>query len=182
MKRSILFGALALFVGGAFGLETKKVSEKTHIKFFSSTPAEDIEAHNYKSIATLETETGDLVFSVPMQSFDFDKRLMQKHFNQEKFLNTSTFPKAKLIGKITNLAAINFAKDGDYQAKVKGEMTIKGKSQAFEAIASIKVEGSAISLNSKFMLTLADFDVAFKKGKPSKNIAKAVEVTVEAQF
>jgi polyisoprenoid-binding protein YceI len=182
MKRSILFSALVLFVASAFSPDVKKVSEKTHIKFFSTTPAEDIEAHNYKSVATLETETGDLVFSVPMQSFDFDKRLMQKHFNQEKFLNTSAFPKAKLIGKITNLEAVNFAKAGEYEAMIKGIMTIKGKSQEFEAIASITVEGSAISLNSKFMLTLADFDVAFAKGKPSKNIAKSVEVTVEAQF
>ena len=85
MKKLILLITLALFVGSAFSLDSKKVSKQTHIKFFSSTPAEDIEAHNYKSIATMDTETGGLVFSVPMQSFDFDKRLMQKHFNQEKF-------------------------------------------------------------------------------------------------
>jgi len=182
MKRSILFGALALFVASAFSPDTKKVSEKTHIKFFSSTPAEDIEAHNYKSVATLETETGDLVFSVPMQSFDFDKRLMQKHFNQEKFLNTQEFPKAKLIGKIINIEELDFDDDGKYTAKIKGQMTIKGQTNDFTAYADIKVEAGEIDLNSKFILTLADYGVAFEKGKPSTNIAEVVEVTVEAKF
>ena len=47
----------------------KLVSSKTHFKFFSSTPAEDIEANNYKTVGTIETSTGEIVFSVPMQSF-----------------------------------------------------------------------------------------------------------------
>jgi len=182
MKKFILLSALALFVGTAFSPDAKKVSEKTHVKFFSSTPAEDIEAHNYKSVATLETEAGDLVFSVPMQSFDFDKRLMQKHFNQEKFLNTQEYPKAKLIGKITNIAEVDFDDDGKYTAKIKGQMTIKGETNEFTAFADIKVEAGKIDLNSKFMITLADYGVAFEKGKPSTNIAGAVEVTVEAKF
>ena len=51
----------------------KQTSSTTHIKFFSSTPAENIEANNYKSVSTLDTKTGDIVFSVPMQSFEFEK-------------------------------------------------------------------------------------------------------------
>ncbi|PTM05613.1 MAG: YceI family protein [Bacteroidetes bacterium] len=182
MKKLILLSAIALFASSAFSPDEKKVSQKTHIKFFSSTPAEDIEAHNYKSVASLETETGEFVFSVPMQSFDFEKRLMQKHFNQEKFLYTQEFPKAKLVGKITNLEDIYFNKDGNYSAQIKGFMTIKGVSQEFMADAKIRVLTGKIDLDSKFMLTLADYGVAFEKGKPSTNIAKEVEVTVEANF
>jgi hypothetical protein len=59
------------------------VSEKIHIKFFSTTPAEDIEANNYSATSTLNTSNGSVAFSVPMQGFEFEKRLMQRHFNQE---------------------------------------------------------------------------------------------------
>ena len=63
----------------------KLVSSETHIKFFSTTPAEDIEANNFKSVSTFNRATSELVFSVPMQSFEFEKSLMQKHFNSDKF-------------------------------------------------------------------------------------------------
>src|SRR5690554_3884714 len=63
-------------------VEEKLKSSKSHIKFFSTTPAEDIEAHNYKAISTINLQNGKVVFSVPMQSFEFEKSLMQKHFNQ----------------------------------------------------------------------------------------------------
>ena len=72
----------------------KFVSSKTHIKFFSHTSVEDIQANNYASVSTIDPSSGDVVFSVPMQSFEFEKALMQKHFNGEDFLDTKQFPKA----------------------------------------------------------------------------------------
>ncbi len=92
----------------------KLVSSKSHVKFFSTTPMEDIEANNYASVSTINTETGEVVFSVPMQGFEFEKSAMQKHFNSENFLDTKSHPKSKLVGKITNLDEIDFSKDGEY--------------------------------------------------------------------
>ena len=48
--------------------------------------------------------------------------------------------------------------------------------------ATILVEGGTVSLDSKFNITLADYEVAFEKGKPATNIAKVVEVTVKAVY
>lgn len=107
---------------------------------------------------------------------------MQKHFNSKKFLNTKENPKAKLAGKIVNLNDINFSKDGTYQANVKGDLTINGITKSVTEKATIIVKSGKISLNSKFNITLADYEVAFDKGKPSKNIAKTVEVTVQAIY
>ena len=160
----------------------KQVTSKTHFKFFSSTPAEDIEANNYASVGTIDPASGDIVFSVPMQSFEFDKALMQEHFNSKKFLDTKTNPKAKLIGKIANLEAVDFTKDGSYKADITGNLTINGVTKPINETAIVVVDDGKISLNSKFKITLEDYEVAFKKGKPSTNIAKAVEVTVEAYY
>lgn len=160
----------------------KLVSSKTHIKFYSHTSLEDIQANNYASVSTIDQATGDVVFSVPMQSFEFEKALMQKHFNSNKFLDTKQFPKAKLKGKITNLEDINFSKDGTYNAIVEGELTIKGKTNPVKEKGTITVKGNVISATSTFNITLADYGVAFEKGKPSTNIAKTVEVTVHAEY
>ncbi|GAB4123914.1 MAG: hypothetical protein OHK0045_04070 [Raineya sp.] len=160
----------------------KFVSTKTHIKFFSTTAVENIEAHNYKAISTIDTESGEVVFSVPMQSFEFEKSLMQKHFNQPNFLDTKKYPKAKLVGKITNLNEIDFKKDGTYPATISGEMSIKGVSKPITEKGTITVKGGNIEAKSKFDITLADYGITFTKGKPASNIAKKVEVTVEASY
>lgn len=183
-KSSILLTILAIMVTlSAFTVpEGKLVSKKTHIKFFSHTAVEDIEANNNASISTLDLATGNVVFSVPMQSFEFEKSLMQKHFNSKKFLNTKAFPKAKLKGQITNLSEIDFSKDGTYKATVKGELSIKGITKQIVESGTITVKGSTIEVESRFNITLADYEIIFVKGKPSSNIAKTVEVTMHAQY
>lgn len=183
-KFSSLTIILALFVTLSAGAQTsgKLVSSKTHIKFFSTTPAENIEANNNTAVGTINKETGEVVFSVPMQGFEFEKALMQKHFNSDNFLNTKSFPKAKLIGKITNLDKVNFTKDGTYEADVQGDMTIKGVTKQIAEKGAVVVKGNTVEIQSKFNLTLADYGISFVKGKPSSNIAKTVEVTLHSEL
>ncbi|MCK4561350.1 MAG: YceI family protein [Flavobacteriaceae bacterium] len=184
MKNSILtLIALIVFSSTAFSqTEGKLVSKKTHFKIYSHTAAEDIEANNYKSIGTLNTVTGEVVFSVPMQSYEFDKSLMQKHYNSKKFLDTKKFPKSKLKGQITNLADVDFKNDGTYNVNIEGDLTMHGETKKINEKATITVKGGSLTLNSKFNLTLADFAIAFENGKPSTNIAKTIEITVVAEY
>lgn len=185
MKKTTLFSIIMFMSFSLVSVHVsaqKLVSSKTHFKFFSSTSSEDIEANNYKTVGTIETSTGEVVFSVPMQSFEFKKSLMQQHFNGKKYLDTKTNPKAKLKGKIDNLSEVNFEEDGSYPISISGELTINGVTNAIAEEATILVEGGKVSLDSKFNITLADYEVAFEKGKPAKNIAKVVEVTVKAVY
>jgi len=181
MKKSF-FTIVALITISLTSFAQKQVSSKTHVKFFSTTPVEDIEANNYKTVSVLNTETGSLVFSVPMQSFEFEKALMQKHFNSEKFLNTKENPKAKLKGNVTNLSDIKFDTDGTYTGIVEGDLTINGVTNAVKENVTFKIKDGKIALASKFNVTLDEYEVAFENGKPSKNIAKTVEVSVEANY
>lgn len=163
-------------------IEGKLVSKDTHISFFSHTTVEDITANNYKVTSTIETSTGAVVFSVPMQSFEFEKSLMQEHYNGKNFLNTKKFPKAKFIGNIDDLSVVNFNENGEYATMISGELEIKGTKKAISEKATIVVVDGKVTLTSKINLTLADFGVTFKKGKPSKNIAKDIEITVKAIY
>ncbi len=161
----------------------KYVSKNTHIKFFSTTPVEDIEADNYASVSTIEPATGEVVFSVPMQSFEFEKAMMQKHFNNEHFLVTSEYPKAKFKGTITNLDEIDFAKNGEYKAEIQGEMTIKDKTNPITETGTITVSGKDLEVNSVFDITLADYGIMFDEGEMvSKKIGKTLEITVTGKY
>ncbi len=182
-KRNLTIGlmilAVALFAFTA--PKSKLVSTKTHIKFFSHTSIEDIEANNYASVSTIDKETGDVVFSVPMQSFEFEKALMQKHFNNDKFLDTKKFPKSKLKAKITNLSDIDFSKDGSYDAKVEGKLTLKGVTNDFAEKGTIIVKGDEVEIQSKFKIKLADYSIQFT-GKVAPKIAEILDITVKAKY
>ncbi len=184
MKNTIIF-LLALCAIVLFSFRpapTKLVSKNVHISFFSHTVAEDITANNYKVVSTLVPETGEVVYSVPMQGFEFEKALMQKHFNGKDFLDTKKNPKAKFTGTITNLSAINFGKDGTYEANVKGDLTIKGVTKSVSEKGTVTVKGKQVEVKSKMKIVLADYGVTFTKGKPSSNVAKEVEATINAVY
>lgn len=184
MKKTMILIALAIaFAASAFKIaEDKLTSKNVHINFYSHTAVEDITADNFKAVSTLDKSTGEVVFSVPMQSFEFEKALMQKHFNGKDFLNTKKYPKAKFVGKITNISSINFTKDGQYPATVTGEMTIKNVTKTITEKGTVTVKGTSIQVDTKMKLALADYGITFKKGKPSTNIAKELDVTVKADY
>lgn len=182
-KLTVLSIALSVFAFVAFKpVAGKLISKDTHISFFSHTPVEDITANNYKVTSTIETATGAIVFSIPMQSFEFSNATMQEHYNGKNFLDTKKFPKAKLIGMIDNLSVINFNEDGEYIAMISGELIIKGEKKEIKEKATITVAGGKVTLTAKINLTLADFGITFKKGKPSTNIAKNIEINVKAIY
>jgi len=175
---------MALFVISLNGQPPGKyVSTKTHIKFFSTTPVEDIEAHNYASVGTIVPSSGEVVFSVPMQSFEFEKAMMQQHFNNEHFLVTNVYPKSKFKGTITNLDEIDFAKNGEYKAEIKGEMSIKDKTNPINESGTITVKDQILAVNSTFTITLADYGIAFNESEMvSTKIGKNIEITFTGEY
>ena len=186
MKKTIFTLAIIGFITltSAFTAPTisKLVSKTGHINFFSHTAIEDISADNFKVVSTLDTSTGDIVYSVSMQSFEFEKALMQKHYNSSKFLDTKKYPKSKFVGKIINLDAVNFEVDGDYTTTVKGELEMHGVTKPISEKATITVTGESIKVVAKMKITLADYNINFEKGKPSTNIAKTIDVTSKSIY
>ena len=181
MKNLVLTLFIAVISVSGFA-QDKLSTTSGHIKFFSSTPAEDIEANNYKVISNITPETGNVVFAVPMQSFEFEKALMQKHYNSKKFLDTKTFPKGKFKGTITNLSDINFDSDGVYEANVTGSLTIHGETKEISEKLMLTVKDSSLTGVTEFDIVLADYGVIFTKGKPSTNISKTIKITANLNY
>jgi len=181
MKRNLI-ATLLLAILTITGVAQKKITKTGHAHFFSHTAVEDIEANNYKVISSINSEDGAFVVSVPMQSFEFEKALMQKHYNSPKFLDTKQFPKALFKGNIKDASNVNFSKDGKYEVVIPGKMTMHGVTKDVTGKGTIEVKGGKITASSTFNLVLADYEVAFEKGKPSSNIAKEVKVTVKFSY
>lgn len=150
------------------------------VEFFSSTPVEDIKAENYNVTAVLDTESGAVEFSLLMKSFNFKKALMQEHFN-ENYVESDKFPKATFKGQITNPGEIDFAKDGSYSAKVKGNMTIHGETRPVETDGTVEVKDGKVITVSKFMVAPEDYGIEIP-GVVRDKIAKEIEVTVNTEL
>ena len=181
-KNKIFTCTMLLFASFAASAADKMVSTKTHVRFFSTTPIENIEANNYASMSTYNIKTGEGVAVVPIQSFEFEKTLMQEHFNGAQYMNSKEFPNAKIKGKLTNLKAINFKKDGTYPVTITGEMTIKGKTKPVTQSGIVEVKGKVVTVTGKFFITLADYGILVGSSSPTSKIADKVEVSVLAIY
>ena len=104
------FLLLILFAFMAFPAGAQRFITKTgHIKLFSEASLEKIEANNRQVNSALDAGTGDFVFSVLLKSFEFEKALMQEHFN-ENYVESDKFPKSTFVGKVTNIKDVTLQK------------------------------------------------------------------------
>jgi hypothetical protein len=158
------------------GTAQKYVAENSVITFFSDALIEDITASNSKTASIFNKETNDLVFSVPIREFQFEKKLMREHFN-EKYMESEKYPKATFSGKLINL---DVAKPNEQQVKAKGKLTIHGVTKDVELDGTAQL-GDKIVLKSKFKVKLADYNVTIPQ-LMFQNIAEEVEVTVNFTY
>lgn len=158
----------------------KYFTKKGHISFFSTTPIEDIEAHNYQSASVLNYENGEVAFSLLMKGFEFEKALMQEHFN-EKFVESDEFPKAKFKGAIKDYKAFDLSKDESHKVVITGKMTIHGVTNTIEAEGVIVVKGREISAHAKFPLAIEKYEINIPSVVKDK-IAKEVSISVVMEY
>jgi hypothetical protein len=154
----------------------KYLTKTGKIKFTSKTPLELIEGTNKSVAVLLDSQNGSVDFLVLIKSFVFDRQLLQEHFN-ENYMESEKIPKASFKGSITNLAAINFGKDGEYKAEVGGKMTIHGITKDVKNIGKIIVKGSSITLIADFSVLLSDYGISIP-GAVKDKISKDVKVSV----
>jgi hypothetical protein len=158
----------------------KLISKTGHIRIYSHTPLEDVDAENSQVASILDPASGTLQFSLLVKSFVFKKTLMEEHFN-ENYMESDKLPKSTFTGKITNLAGIDFNKDGTYPADVTGDLTIHGVTKPVTAKATITIEQGKVSAKSKFTIVPQDYNVEIPDLVKEK-IAKEIEITVEVPY
>jgi hypothetical protein len=177
MKQLLLIFAAITALASATSAQ-KLMTRDARVQFDSDTPMEKIQAINKSGTAVLDTETGRMEWKALIKNFIFEKSLMQEHFN-ENYMESGKFPNATFKGELTNLKAVNFAKDGTYNVQAKGKMTIHGVEREIEAPGTITVEKGKVRVTSNFSVACADYDIAIP-GVVREKIAKEIAVKVEA--
>lgn len=183
MKKGLFMLPLLFVITMQLAAQIKYVSRTGKAVIFSHTLAEDITAANNNVTGLVNETTGDIAVSVPVQSFLFEKALMQEHFNNANFMDSKQFPKISLKGKIVNLQGINFLKDGMYEVTINGELTIKGVSKPVTEKAHLTIKNGQLAVHCKFVVNdIGSYGVGKPKGKMKNNVADDIEVTYTATF
>lgn len=179
MKKTMLLAVLAISLGQVSA--QKKTTTSAVINFDATTEIDALpKAENKTVIAAIDTKKGTVAFEASIKSFSFSNPKIQEHFNGAGWMNSDQFPTATFNGNISNLAEIDFGKEGTYKANVEGELTMHGVAQKVKTTANIVV-AKTINATAQFSVKLADYDIkggAIAAGK----VAKEPVITVSAEF
>jgi len=181
MKKLLL--TASLLMAGTGALFAQKYMTRTAKISFNATASgspEKIEAVNNEVANILDAATGDMVFQVLVKSFKFERALMQEHFN-ENYMESDKLPKADFKGKIDNLSDVNFTKDGTYNAKVSGKLTIHGVTNDVNVPGTITVAGANVKLKAKFSVKLQDYKISIPSLVADK-IGKEATISLESDL
>lgn len=181
LKKTLILAIAILGLGTIANAQDKYFTKTGKITFTSKAPLEDIEAKNKTAAAIIDTKTGAIQFSVLMKGFEFEKALMQEHFN-ENYVESDKYPKAEFKGAVVNNNNVNYTKDGTYAAKVKGQLTMHGVTKDIEAPATIKVNNGKLEATSSFNIRLSEYKISIPsivKDKVSNNVKVEVDTKLD---
>jgi polyisoprenoid-binding protein YceI len=178
--KTILIITLILGTFSTLHAQNNYITRNGYIKFYSHTPIEDIEAENNHVGSILNTTTGEIVFTLKMTDFNFEKKLMQRHFN-DNYVESDKFPTATFKGFITDNDKIDYSSPGTYQVDVSGELTIHGVSRTIETGGTIEITDIGPRAFSEFIVKPADYEIKIPKIVRNK-IAEEMEVTVKMSY
>ncbi len=148
------------------------------ISLFSGALIEDIKAVSSAGASVYDSGTGELVFSVFISTFQFDKAFMQEHFNSD-YMESDKYPKAIFKGKIAE--HIDLTHDGTYAVQVSGQLTVHGITRPRTVTGNVTVNNGVVSMTSAFFVNCADHHIDIPQIL-FYHIAENIKITVSATY
>lgn len=180
MKSIFFCSIMSLFLLFDLAAQDKLFTKNGKISFFSKAPLENIEAHNHKVTCILDKNSGQIEFKVLMKAFQFEKALMQEHFN-ENYVESDKFPNSTFSGMVSEIQKVDFGKDGVYPVQVSGDLTIKGTTKPVKANGEIRIKGGKPFAVSTFNIALSDYGISIPAVNKD-NISNYIQISVDLQL
>lgn len=176
MMKNVL-AILFVFLGqGSVNAQSRLYSNDVKISFYSKTSMENIEAENKRALCVWDTASGKLEFSVLIKGFEFDRALMQEHFN-ENYMESDKYPKAFFKGVLKSDKPLKLQPGNSYTAKAEGMLTIHGVTKQVTVPATFSNKNGKISSAAVFSVLLSDYGISIPSIVADK-INKEIRVSV----
>jgi hypothetical protein len=177
IKWHFIPGWVLIFVASTLFGQDKYLTNKGFISFYSHTVIEDITADNHQVGAVIDAAQGDVAVIVRMTRFEFEKKLMQEHFN-ENFVESEKFPKATFNGRIINNDEVDYSSAGIYPVQVEGNMTIHGVTRQVSTEGTVEITEDGLVARTEFKLNPEDYEIRIPR-VVRDNIAEEMVITAE---
>lgn len=149
------------------------------VHFFSEAPKELISASSKQIKGALDTKKKTFAFRIDISSFvGFNNALQRGHFN-ENYMESNLYPTATYKGKI--IEDIEFGKDGVYEIRAKGKLTIHGVEQERIIKVLLTIKKGKVTIASKFTVMLTDHNIKIPRVVSDK-LSPQIKVTVSASM
>ncbi|MTI31868.1 YceI family protein [Cytophagales bacterium RKSG123] len=152
------------------------MTKNGHISFYSEAPLEKIEAETNMASSVFDRETKQIAFVVPISSFQFEKPLMQEHFN-ENYMETEKYPTSTFKGRVKGYVE----EKGKQEVVAEGELNIHGVSRKVNIPGTLEQKEDSIFIQASFMTLLKDHKIKIPKLVFLK-IAEEIEVKVNFTY
>ncbi|MDB5157339.1 MAG: polyisoprenoid-binding protein [Mucilaginibacter sp.] len=152
--------------------------KNVQVSLYSSAPIEDIAAKTASGSSVYNSATGDLMFSVPINTFKFPKSLMQEHFNSD-YLESDKYPRATFKGQVKEHP--DLTKDGSYPITVTGELDVHNVKQTRTIPGNLTVKDGVVTMTSEFMVKCADHNITIPR-LVFHNIGESIKMNVSATY
>jgi hypothetical protein len=147
------------------------------ISFSSEAPLELIRASSNELAGLLDNDKKTFSFKINIRSFQgFNSPLQREHFN-ENYMESDKFPQASFSGKI--IEEIDLGKDGEYEVRAKGILTIHGVAQERIIKTNVSVKNKKITITGKFSVLLSDHNIPIPI-VVYKKLANEIKVEINA--
>lgn len=151
-----------------------------NVNFVSKTKFEEFSATNSQVSAAISADKGVIQFKVPVNSFQFEKALMQTHF-QENYMESSTFPTSTFKGKIKDLTSVKFKTDGVYEVVAEGAFEMHGITKDISIPGKVTVKGSSVKLSADFTILCSDYEIKIPKNNVS-SVSNSINISVDCSL
>ncbi|HEY6063243.1 MAG TPA: YceI family protein [Chitinophagaceae bacterium] len=180
MKNLLVMALAVLITATCSGQNFFTKNGKINFDATSPSSPERVEAVNRSATCVIDTKGGDMQFVALMKGFEFERALMEEHFN-ENYMESDKFPRAEFKGKIKDNDDINYSKEGTYSVKVKGKLTMHGQSNDVDTDAKITIQNGKISAVADFSVKLADYNISIP-GLVADKISKTAKISVSCSL
>jgi polyisoprenoid-binding protein YceI len=175
MKKHLLILASWSLLSVASFAQTFK-SNTAEISFISKTDFETFQAISNQASAAVSSE-GKVQFRVPINSFIFEKKLMQTHF-QENYMESAKYPNGSFKGTIVYPEKF-ILNNKQQEVKVKGVFNIHGVEKNTEVTGTIQNTAEGVKIVANFSVILSDYKIAVPSNVMTK-ISQNIDIKVNA--
>jgi len=152
------------------------IAKNGFVRFFSTTPMENIEGVSQTAVSTLDLDSGKIAIKARNTTFAFPNKLMQEHFN-ENYMESDKYPVSAFSGKMTGIDKSALDAGKKIPVTVDGDLDVHGvvKHYATTGFLQKGADGS-VEGETKFHVRIADHDIKIPSIVMAK-IADSMEIT-----